>query len=336
MNELKRMSPKQRLALAAVLAVGLYFMLRGRFSATGIDGSLTPPGVTTDATGAPLDTGGGGTVGGGDLSAISDALGQQGELVAALQSRLDDQGQALADIGQGISDLGTGLGDLPAAIASGLIDPTTGLPYGAASDQLTLPPDTISDPFTPPDVGPSGQTSPAAPGNAKATSGGGFFWNVGGRRTYVTKQNREAFLDELRRHGVNPAEWAAEHPAAASVIGIGSAGPFVPTSRTPPRVVPPRPSISRVPDFGHVRPDDRAGLHGIGSIVSHAINGGSRSLQAVSHASAVRVNVSRPAPRHVSQSLVRQALSGGLSGATAAAAKVKKAPPPAPVHLRYL
>lgn len=81
--------------------------------------------------------------------------------------------------------------------------------------------------LTPTDSSPTGQTPTTAPGNKKATSSG-FWWTIAGKQTWVTKDDKKAFLAELKRKGANVDVWASKHPAAARMLGLS-----VPTSPPP-------------------------------------------------------------------------------------------------------
>lgn len=193
---------KRRYALLGGLGLALvaFLVIRGRSG--GGDAELV--GVAGPAGGTSLDAGGG--VGGVDSFDPTSLVDLFDTRLAATDSALEQLAVSLGDVRGNVVDLedflktqGATLNEDQWAWGQAPIDP---------------------DWYPPTDPGPQGQAPTAAPGNTKAAAGTGFFWNVGGRRTFVTDRNRGAFLAELKRDGVNVQAWAWRHPQAARKVGI--------------------------------------------------------------------------------------------------------------------
>ena len=88
MNALQRLSPRARMALAGVLAVGIYLFVRrgggGGGAGTVPTDGLIPPGTQTADTGAT----GGTTSGGMSSSDLQNILDQNSQTTAALFTSL--------------------------------------------------------------------------------------------------------------------------------------------------------------------------------------------------------------------------------------------------------
>lgn len=193
---------KRRYALLGGLGLALvaFLVIRGRSG--GGDAELV--GVAGPAAGTSLDAGGG--VGGVDSFDPTSLVDLFETRLSATDSALEQLAVSLGDVRGNVVDLedflktqGATLNEDRWAWGQSPIDP---------------------DWYPPTDPGPQGQAPTAAPGNTKAAAGTGFFWNVGGRRTFVTDRNRSAFLAELKRDGVDVQVWAWRHPQAARKVGI--------------------------------------------------------------------------------------------------------------------
>lgn len=94
----------------------------------------------------------------------------------------------------------------------------------------------VTDPNPPSTTAPAPEPEPdkaeSTPTPPKTSSG--FWWNVGGRTTWITTANRNRFFAELRSKGADLSVWAARHPDAARGIGV----------TPPPTQPPPRASAS--------------------------------------------------------------------------------------------
>lgn len=116
-------------------------------------------------------------------------------------------------------------------------------------------------------LGPSGSGPPSDSGPTSDPSGGdgsatphpratpaaaaGFWWNVNGKQTFVTKATAKQFLASEQSKGVSVDVWAANHPAAAASIGI-----------TPPPAPPPhKQPASPLPRATHPAAAPRAAQH---------------------------------------------------------------------------
>jgi len=203
---------RRRVGLLVGLGAALVLYLLIRRSGGGTDEALELAAAAGPAPASAFDTG--------------SAVGTGAELtsfVQATEERLAQQEQLIENFGLAVNDFKGRVVELEDVVQAGF-------------DQLSQPPAIDPDWFPPTDEGPSGQTQPTAPGNAKAA---GFWWNVGGKRTRVTTQNTAAFLRELRAKGVDPRVWAERHPAAAQAVGLWPPS-SIPKPKKKPKSRPPR------------------------------------------------------------------------------------------------
>jgi hypothetical protein len=142
---------------------------------------------------------------------------------------------------------GLGVGGVSDPGAVGGVTPATADDIGNLTDEIGNLQDQLNNlgdtstaadgtPLTPSptDTG----TAPSAPAAGGAASAPGFWWNVGGKQTFVTRKNVSAFLAELKKHGVSVSAWAAAHAQAARDVGIpvpATAPPRQPGQSSPAR-----------------------------------------------------------------------------------------------------
>ena len=197
-NSSRRRRRRSAVIVGLVGAAALYAITRGgRSSSTTAADDFAVP-ITPAPAGSLADFGAGSANGGFDPSFL-DSFG-------ATIERLDNLESVILDVGGEASDAA----DAAASAAAGV--------RGLSTDVQDLASGVIASRESPPnDDGPSGQVPPPAPGNRTAS---GFWWNIGGKRTFVTTKNKAAFLQELRRDGANLDVWAAKHQPAARSIGI--------------------------------------------------------------------------------------------------------------------
>lgn len=200
-----KIAPQNRRRVGLLVGLGaalvLYLVIRGRSG--GTDEALELAAAAGPPPGMAFETSAGGA------SGVVDVAGELASFVSMTEDRLARQDELVQALGVMVEDYRGSVVDLEDFLKS---------QGNVLEGDRWYPPEVDPDWFPPTDDGPSGQEPTPAPGNTKAAPG--FFWNVGDKRTRVTRSNVQAFLAELRRDGVDPRVWAQRHPTAAKQVGL--------------------------------------------------------------------------------------------------------------------